>query len=110
MKLKNKIIIFALFMFVCGMIGVYAATYFPSNDVTYDNTESGLKSTNVQEAIDELYNTCSYKSSNAADNLLNQVEIVTSGTAYMKMSMRIDIFIKEQTPITILNSAMNFGG
>ena len=42
---------------VCS-ISVIAATYFPSNDVTYDNTESGLTSTNVQGAIDELYTEC----------------------------------------------------
>ena len=39
-------------------ISVIAATYFPSNDVTYDNTESGLSSTDVQGAIDELYGVC----------------------------------------------------
>lgn len=44
---------------VVGTISVSAATYFPSNDVTYDNKTSGLKSTDVQGAIDELYNTCS---------------------------------------------------
>ena len=31
---------------------------FPSGDVTYDNKESGLKSQNVQGAIDELYGIC----------------------------------------------------
>ena len=40
---------------LCGTISVIAATYFPSTDVTYDNTESGLSSTDVQGAIDELY-------------------------------------------------------
>ena len=45
-------------LIICGTISVIAATYFPSNDVTYDNTESGLKSTNVQGAIDELYGVC----------------------------------------------------
>ena len=49
--------------FIFGVISaavvvVYAETYFPSNQVTYDNTESGLTSSNVQGAIDELYNTC----------------------------------------------------
>ena len=39
-------------------ISVIAATYFPSKDVTYDNTASGLESTNVQGAIDELYGVC----------------------------------------------------
>ena len=39
-------------------ISVIATTYFPSGDVTYDNTASGLQSTNVQGAIDELYGVC----------------------------------------------------
>ena len=37
---------------------VYAAVTFPSNEVTYDNSTSGLSSTNVKGAIDELYETC----------------------------------------------------
>ena len=45
-------------LIICGTISVIAATYFPSNDVTYDNKESGLSSTNVQGAIDELYGVC----------------------------------------------------
>ena len=61
-KIK-KIIKSRIFIFVCtsllfGTIGVSAATYFQSSDVTYDNTVSGLKSTNVQGAIDELYGVC----------------------------------------------------
>ena len=40
-------------------VSVYAVTYFPSNQVTYDNSSSKLNSTNVQGAIDELYSTCS---------------------------------------------------
>ena len=43
---------------VSGTISVIAATYFPSNDVTYDNTNTELKSENVQDAIDELYGVC----------------------------------------------------
>lgn len=57
--LKNKILIFILGGILCGTITVYATTYFPSNQVTYDNTVSKLNSTDVQGAIDELYNTCS---------------------------------------------------
>ena len=49
--------------FILGVLSavvvvVYAETYFPSNQVTYDNAESGMTSDNVQTAIDELYNTC----------------------------------------------------
>ena len=37
---------------------MYAAITFPSNDVSYDNSVSGLKSTSVKDAIDELYTEC----------------------------------------------------
>ena len=37
---------------------VYAETYFPSNQTTYDNSVSGMQATDVQGAIDELYNVC----------------------------------------------------
>ena len=56
---KSRIFIFVITAVLFSVIGVSAATYFESNAVIYDNTESGLSSTNVQEAIDELYNTCS---------------------------------------------------
>ena len=52
---KSKMLIFCLGIFLCGIVGVCAEAIFPSVDVTYDNKESGLKSTNVQGAIDELY-------------------------------------------------------
>ena len=56
--LKNRILIFILGGLIFSSVSVYAITYFPSNNVTYDNTKSGLTSTNVQGAIDELYKTC----------------------------------------------------
>ena len=62
-KLK-KIFNNKIFMFIFGgvlfsAVSVYAVSYFPSNQVTYDNSSSKLSSTNVQGAIDELYNVCS---------------------------------------------------
>ena len=80
--LKNKIFIFTLFMFVCGIVGVYAVTYFPSNDVTYDNKESGLTSTNVQDAIDEIYNTCSKGTPQTSEQIKENV--VTTGDGLYK--------------------------
>ncbi len=56
--LKKYLIGFILGIVSACTISVIAATYFPSNDVTYDNKESGLVSTNVQGAIDELYTEC----------------------------------------------------
>ena len=44
--------------FLFGTISVYAVTYFPSSSTTYDHNVSGMSSTNVQDALDELYNTC----------------------------------------------------
>ncbi len=49
---------FVLGVIIAISISVIAATYFPSNDVTYDNKESGLHSSNVKGAIDELYTEC----------------------------------------------------
>lgn len=76
--IKNRIFIFTVAALLFGTIGVSATTYFPSNDVTYDNTESGLTSTDVQGAIDELYNTCS-NSKTVEDGTLEGVEIVDCG-------------------------------
>ena len=43
---------------VFGGVSVIAATYFPSNQVTYENGTSGMQASDVQGAIDELYLTC----------------------------------------------------
>lgn len=56
---QNKILLLILGIFIGGTASIYAVTYFPSNQVTYNNTSSKLNSTDVQGAIDELYNTCS---------------------------------------------------
>ena len=48
-----------LFAFVLGILfvggGVYAATIVASSTITYSNSRSGLSSTTVQGAIDEIY-------------------------------------------------------
>ncbi len=75
---NNKIFTFILGGIVFSSISVIAATYFPSGDVTYDNTASGLQSTNVQGAIDELYNSCS--KTITSDNYI--YFLVNSGSIY----------------------------
>ena len=65
---KNRIFLCVFTALIVGTTSVYAVTYFPSNQVTYDNKTSGLKSSDVQGAIDELYSTCS--SSMAAGDYL----------------------------------------
>ena len=83
MKEKIKKIIFGYLPgFILGIISactisVIAATYFPSNQTTYDNTNTELQSENVQDAIDELYGVCFPKS--AGDTILDNTDIVTSG-------------------------------
>ena len=74
---KKYLIGFILGILSVGVVNVIAATYFPSNQTTYDNTNSGLSSTNVQGAIDELYNVCFPPS--AGDSILDNTDIVTSG-------------------------------
>ena len=76
--LKNRIFIFVLGGLIFSAVSVYAATVFPSDDVTYDNTESGISSTNVQGAIDELYNTC-INPPTGGNGILNKAPIVTTG-------------------------------
>ena len=41
-----------------SIVGSYAAVTFASNEVTYNNSSSGLNTTNVKSAIDELYKLC----------------------------------------------------
>ena len=57
--LKTNLIGFIIGVIIFGGLAVYAAVTFPGNEVSYDNSSSGLSSTNVKGAIDELYKTCS---------------------------------------------------
>ena len=52
-----KIILGLVIGIILSAGGVYAATTYIGNgvDLTYDNSKSGLSSTNVQDALDELY-------------------------------------------------------
>ncbi len=59
-KITKRDVKFIIVGIVLGLIfagtGVYAAILYQSSDVSYDNSNSGLSSTNVQAALDELYN------------------------------------------------------
>ncbi len=52
-----KILVGLVIGIFLSVTGVYAATTYVGNgvDLTYDNSKSGLSSTNVQDALDELY-------------------------------------------------------
>ena len=77
-KIKNNIPGFIAGVSLCALVGVSAATYFPSINTSYDNKVSGLKSTNVQDAIDELYNSCKTPTK-GGQGILDKTPIVTTG-------------------------------
>ena len=53
-KNNSKLLIGIIIGMVLSGTTVYAATQIMASDVLYDNTNSGLTSTNVQAAVDEL--------------------------------------------------------
>ena len=106
---KNKIFIFILGGLLLGSVGALAVTYFPSKDVTYDNSSSGLSSTDVQGAIDELYKTCKSSEisiSGLAGELLDKISIVTSGDGLYKDEYELRYFFKGANP----NNYVTFNG
>lgn len=76
---KQNIIGFIIGGIIFGSLGVYAAITFPSDEVSFDPSNSTLMSTNVQDAIDELYNKCNGEPT-TADQILARENIVTSGS------------------------------
>ena len=82
--LKNRLFIFIITALLFSVVGVSAATYFESGAVTYDNTESGLTSTNVQGAIDELYVKAKQTSGGSDDKVEDMGGTTTSGNGIYK--------------------------
>lgn len=60
MKKERIMFIFSLIiMLFSGVVSIYAVNcLYNSEDVSYDNSNSGLTSTNVQASLDELYGHC----------------------------------------------------
>ena len=103
--LKKNILGIIIGGLIFGTAGVYAATYFPSGDVTYDNSVSGLKSTDVQGAIDELYGVCTHDETgpSVGNQLLDEVNIVTSGDGLYKDEYEDRYFYKGANPNNYVN-------
>ena len=57
-KKNFKLVIAFSLGFVLAGTSVYAANTIYSKNVTYDNSNSGLEATNVQDALDETYTKC----------------------------------------------------
>ena len=69
MKKKISNITFIGVLVFLVAISVTAATYlYNANEVSYDNTKSGLVSTDVQSAISELYTKCNNTTTNLPSN------------------------------------------
>ena len=106
-KIKNNIPGFVTGILMCSMVGVAAATVFPSNSVTYSNTSSGLNATNVQTAIDELYNTCFPSTPpTAGESILEKEPIVTSEDGLYKDEYEDRYFYRGANP----NNYITFNG
>ena len=54
--LKENIILIVIVAFFFGMAGIYAGSATTASGVNFDRTKSGFSSTNVQGALDTLYN------------------------------------------------------
>jgi hypothetical protein len=94
--LKNEKLTFTLGIILGLMIAstaVYAASTIFSSNVTYDNSNSTLESTNVQDALDELYEKLKPKtlyfqisSQAVADNVASTYVTSSSGISFSSIS------------------------
>ena len=85
MKIKEfikKYMIGLTLSFLICIVSVSAITYFDSKNVTYNNETTGMASTNVQDAVNELYSVCLPKT--GGDSILDNVTIVDSGDGLYK--------------------------
>ena len=90
----KKYMVGLILSFLMCISVVSAITYFDSKNVIYDNSVTEMSSSNVQDAVNELYSVCFPKT--GGDAILEDVSIVESGDAYIKMNMKTEnIHIKE---------------
>ena len=81
---------------VIAASGVYAATLVNSKNVTYNNANSTLSSTNVQDALDELYKK---STSNSLYSIIRKKAVLDSeASTYVTSSSGID-FTKNSSTV-----------
>ena len=69
MKIKFQDILFISIISFLVLTGVYSATYlYNADEVSYDNSNSNLTSTNIQNALDELYTKCNNSTTTTPSN------------------------------------------
>ena len=93
--IKDNLKSFIIGGLIFSIIGVYAAITFSSNEVSYDNSASGLSSTTLKGAIDELYKKCTKKP--AGEQIIEDVDIVTSGDGLYEDEYEEDRYIYKGT-------------
>ena len=78
----KKSIKYILSFIISGILftsaGAYAASVILSKDVSFDNSKNDLESTNVQDAIDEIYEKEKYGTATAS-NILNGKSALVNG-------------------------------
>ena len=95
--LKKYLIGFFIGLILFTVVGVSAAAVFPSNQTTYNNGTTGMSATNVQTAIDELYNTC-FPPKTGGEAILEKVPIVNSGDGLYKDENEDKYFYRGKNP------------
>ena len=91
---KTKFILGLILGIILTGGGVYAATIGNSKDVYYDNATSNLSSTNVQDALDELYD----KINNRLTTYAFGTPTINSPVDFQKViaSSGSNVFVKKQ--------------
>ena len=97
MKNNKEIIIgFIIGILIFGTLGVTAATLINSKEVTYDNTNTGFTSTNLQDATDELYQKIADKNNVIKFKLGDYVNMTPTKTSFT-VPMTLTGYTSDQT-------------
>lgn len=96
LKSNIKVLVALIIGMALAGTGVYAATVIASNQISYDNTSSKLTSTNLQDAIDEVY-----------DNAMNKSHCPTNGTA---VTFKVGDYVKMTPSSTSFQTSTTYTG
>lgn len=88
MKKTMKYLLVIIILFFVSFVSVYAVGFFNASDVSFDNNDTGISSTNVQNVIEELNNKIR---SNHYGNILPLVYVNDSRDSYIASGTRIDL-------------------